>query len=252
MAPPARSNAYTNLDDFLSASLQKGEVMGSWGFSSNIDFTRMRSEESNVWFFEQVFNFLRAFFGVVMPDSLEIITYNATQQINRNKLDQMTFLDELMLIMKNLKEPIWSLRLNLSIVGFIRDDWDPDKPIRVRIQEPAHFIAWGGPDESGFQSFSISFRLFSAQEVRGQGVALWSVNQPLLEKALHKWEAQTGRQIDTVEGNSPDLSLSRHGFGQPAPTAPTAVRSRQAPAGPKTLPDEPLDDWIPDLDDLKM
>ncbi|MBI2344284.1 MAG: hypothetical protein HYV02_08145, partial [Deltaproteobacteria bacterium] len=201
MANPARSEAYTNLDNFLETSLKKGEVLGSWGISSNIDFTRMTSEENNVWFFEQVFNFLRAFFGVIMPDTLEIITHNANQQLTREKLDQMTFLDELMLIMKNLKEPIWSLRVNLSIVGFIRDDWDPDNPVRVRIQEPAHFIVWGGPDESGFQSFSVSYRLFSMQEVRGQGVALWSLNQPLLEKTLRKWEQQTGRRIDVVQGN---------------------------------------------------
>ncbi|MBI4366976.1 MAG: hypothetical protein HY543_09180, partial [Deltaproteobacteria bacterium] len=137
---------FTDLGDLHSAALTRGDVMGSWGFSSNIDFTRMSPEENNVWFFEQVFNFLRAFFGIVMPDSLELITYNASKQINRDKLDQMTFLDELMLIMKNLKEPLWVQRLNLSIVGFIRSDWNPDNPVRVRIQEPASFICWGGPD----------------------------------------------------------------------------------------------------------
>ena len=207
----------------------------------------MSVEENNVWFFEQVFNFLRAFFGIIMPDSMEIITYNATQQINRDNLDQMTFLDELMLIMKNLKEKIWSLRLNLSIVGFIRDDWDPEKPVRIRIQEPAHFICWGGPDETGFQSFSISFRLFSSQVIKDKGIALWSMNQPLLEKALRKWEEQTGHKIDVVQGNSPDLSLSSHGFDEAAPEHPTM-----------TVPSEMGDmeqigeeeDWIPDLDDL--
>lgn len=249
-----QSDAFTDLDDFLSTSLQQGEVMGSWGFSSHIDFTRMSSEETNVWFFEQVFNLLRAFFGVVMPDSLEIITYNASQQINRDNLDQMTFLDELMLILKNLKEPIWSLRLNLSIVGFIRDDWDPDNQIRVRIQEPAHFIIWGGPDENGFQSFSISYKLFSGQVLKkDQGVELWSVNQPLLERALRKWEQQTGKMIDTVEGNSPDLNLGQHGFNEPAPASPQGATSRgRSNAGPEVIDDEPLDDWIPDLDDLDL
>src|SRR3989338_7495908 len=147
------------LDDFLVDSTERGHVVGTWGFHSNVDFTRMRPEETNVWFFEQVFNFLRAFFGLVMPDSLEIITYNAKKQVNRDNLDQMTFLDELMLVLKNLDQPIWVVRLNLSIVGFIRTDWAPDRPMRVRIQEPASFIIWGGPDESGFQTFSISYKL---------------------------------------------------------------------------------------------
>ena len=50
---------------------------------------------------------------MVVPDSLEIITYNATRRIERKGLDQMTFLDEMMLILKGLKEPIWTCRLGL-------------------------------------------------------------------------------------------------------------------------------------------
>jgi hypothetical protein len=252
MPDPAQSNAFTDLDDFLETSLKKGEVLGSWGITSNIDFTKMSVEENNVWFFEQVFNFLRAFFGIVMPDSLEVITHNATQQLNREKLDQMTFLDELMLIMKNLKEPIWSLRLNLSIVGFIRADWDPDNPIRIRIQEPAHFIAWGGPDESGFQSFSVSFRLFSIQEVTGHGVSVWNMNQPLLERAIHKWEEQSGQRIDVVQGNSPDLALSKTGFKEPAPASPQGWEDFDFGDDSDVLDDDPDEDWIPDLEDLKF
>lgn len=246
---------YTGLDDFLDSSRERGEIVGSWGFSSNIDFTRMRPEESNVWFFEQVFNFLRAYFGVVMPDSLEITTYNSSQQVTRNNLDPMTFLDELMLVMKNLKEHIWTLKLGLSIVGFIRADWDPEKQIRVRIQEPANLMVWGGPDESGFQSFSITYNLFSSQVITGEGVSVWSVNQPMLGKALHKWEQQTGRTIDVVRGNSPELSLSRQGFDKPVPDdffadlEPPETRAARKPMRPA----EPTgDDLIPDLDDLLL
>jgi len=234
---------YTDLDDFLSASLAKNDVIGSWGFGSRIDFTKMGKEETNVWFFEQVFNFLRSFFGLVMPDSLEIITYNAAKQVNRENLDQMTFLDELMLIMKNLEQPIWVLRLNLSIVGFLRTDWAPDRPFRVRIQEPSSFIIWGGADESGFQSFSISYKLFSSQVIESEGVALWSMNQPLLERGLKKWEKQTGRRIEVVKGNSNDLPLYSHGFSKPAP--------RDVPHARKPRKEEPpANDFIPNLDDL--
>jgi hypothetical protein len=206
----------------------------------------MSKEETNVWFFEQVFNFLRSFFGIVMPDNLEIITYNATKQINKENLDQMTFLDELMLLIKNIEQPIWVVRLNLSIVGFLRTEWQPDRPLRVRIQEPANFIIWGGPDESGFQSFSISYKLFSSQVIEGEGIALWSMNQPLLEKALKKWEKQSGRRIEVVKGNSNDLPLYSHGFSKPAP--------RQAMARPPVQKKEapPAKDFIPDLEDLNF
>jgi hypothetical protein len=234
-------DVFTDLDDFLDHSLAKREVVGSWGFNSNLDFTKMSSEENNVWFFEQVFNFLRAFFGIVVPDNVEVITYNAAQQINRENLDQMTFLDELMLIMKNLKEPIWVIRLNLSIVGFLRTDWDPDNPVRLRIQEPASFIVWGGPDENGFQSFSVSYSLFSSQKIETEDVELWSMNQPLLEKALKKWEAQSGQRIEVVKGNSNELPLYQYGFKEPAPANITPEKPTE---------DEDLDDLIPDLDDL--
>ena len=234
-------DVFTDLDDFLDHSLAKKEVVGSWGYNSSLDFTQMSQEENNVWFFEQVFNFLRAFFGIVIPDSVEIITFNASQQINRDNLDQMTFLDELMLIMKNLKEPIWVIKLTLSIVGFLRTDWDPDNPIRLRIQEPASFIIWGGPDETGFQSFSISYALFSSQKIETEDVELWSMNQPLLEKALKKWELQSGHAIEVVKGNSDDLSLYQHGFKEPAPS--------NIPAD--DLSDD-LNDLIPDLDDLDI
>ncbi|MDO8643358.1 MAG: hypothetical protein Q7S00_00110, partial [bacterium] len=176
------------LDDFMAESTDKGHVVGSWGFNSNLNFARMKPQENNVWFFEQTFNFLRSFFGLVTPDSLELVTYNATQKINKKNLDQQTFLDHLMLQLKKLKEPLWTLRLNLTIIGFLRKGWDPSNPIRIHIQEPATFLVWGGPDETGFQTFSIGYTLFSSQMLDEAGTELWSMNQPLLEKALKKWE----------------------------------------------------------------
>lgn len=249
MSPAARPSFDTdlNLDDVHYRAARRGDAVGSWGFSSNIDFTRMSQEENNVWFFEQVFNFLRSFFGIVMPDSLELTTHNATQQITRGNLDQMTFLDEFMLILKNLKERIWTCKLKLSIVGFVRSDWDPDNPVRVRIQEPATFTVWGGPDEAGFQSFTVSAVLFSTRTMASAGgVELWSANQPLLEKALKKWERQTGRRIDVVRGNSRDLNLGRHGFQRPAP-----VGARPTPP-PEPEDTGPVEDFIPDLEDLNL
>lgn len=232
------------LDDFLSESTRQGQVMGSWGFDSAINFTQMNSEETNVWSFEQVFNFLRSFFGIVVPDSIEVTTYNASKQVTRTNLNQMTFLDELMLVLKNLSEPIWCLRLNLNIVGFLRTDWDPDKPVRLQIQEPANFIVWGGPDETGFQVFSISYRLFSETKLKGEHELLWSVNQPLLEKALKKWERQSKHIIEVVTSNSDELPLYRHGFSKPAPARPR----------PHPVPKEegPAIDHIPDLEDLLL
>lgn len=195
----------------------KKQVVGAWGFHSNRDFTRTSPEETNVWFFEQVFNFLRAFFGLVMPDNLEVITYNANKHIKKEGLDQQTFLDELMLIMKGLKEPIWTLRLNLNIVGFIRSHVDPDNPVRVQIQEPSSFIVWGGPDETGFQNFSISYNLFNESTLKGSDEMLWTVNQPLLEKALRKWEMQSGYMIQVVQSNAASRGgqAYRHGFRRP-------------------------------------
>jgi hypothetical protein len=201
-------------DDFLVDSAERGHVIGTWGFRSNIDFSRMRPEETNVWFFEQIFNFLRAFFGLVLPDSLEIVTYNATQRIEKKGLDQMTFLDELMLIMKKLKEPMWTARLNLNVIGFLRTSFDPENPIRIQIQEPTSFIVWGGPDETGFQNFSISYTLFSSVVLEGEHMELWSLNQPVLEKGLRKWEEQTGHMIEVVDatGGAP---VFRYGFKKP-------------------------------------
>ena len=202
------------LDDFLNDAKDRGHLVGTWGFHSNIDFTRMRAEETNVWFFEQIFNFLRAFFGMVLPDSLELITYNASQRFERKGLDQMTFLDDFMLLLKKVKEPLWTARLNLNVIGFLRTAHDPDKPVRLQIQEPTSFIVWGGPDETGFQNFSIGYNLFSTTNLGGEHMELWSMNQPLLEKALRKWEDQTGRMIEVVDSNA-GLPMQQYGFGQP-------------------------------------
>lgn len=242
--PTGKTDIPMGLDDFLTEHSKRNFVVGSWGFNAKLDFTKMSAEETNVWFFEQVFNFLRSFFGLLVPDNLEINLYNAKKQIIKEKLSQMTFLDELMLIMKGLTEPIWVLRLNMNIVGFLRTEWDPDKPIRIQIQEPAAFMVWGGPDEQGVQSFSISYRLFSEQKFEGEDTLIWSMNQPLLEKALKKWERQSRHKIDIVRSNSKDVSLYSHGFSKPAPTSP-----RPAPP-PKEKP--PKEDFIPDLDDLLL
>ena len=203
-----------NLDDFFAETSEKNQVVGAWGFSSNLNFTRMSSEETNVWFFEQAFNFLRSFFGLVAPDSMELITYEAKRHVEKKGLDQQTFLDELMLAMKGLKEPLWTLRLNLTILGFLRTAHDPDRPVRIHIQEPTTFIVWGGPDESGFQSFSIGYTLFSGLALEGEHDMLWSMNQPLLEKGLKKWEQQTGHAIEVVESNG-NLPVYRYGFKKP-------------------------------------
>ncbi len=199
------------LDDFLDEATDKGQIVGTWGFNSNLDFTNMSSEETNVWFFEQVFYFLRAFFGLVMPDSLEVITYNAVQHIEKKGMDQQTFLDELMLVMKKLKQPLWTLRVNLSLVGFLRTAHDPDNPVRLKIQEPTSFIVWGGPDETGFQNFSIAYSLFSQQILEGEHNKIWSMNHDLLEKALRRWEEQSGHRIDVVDSNG-NAPVSTHGF----------------------------------------
>ncbi len=245
-ANKARNNVTmpTGLDDFLDEKTIRGQVVGSWGFNPNVDFTRMSAEQSNVWFFEQIFNFLRSFFGLVVPDNLEITTTGAKKQVQKDNLNQMTFLDELMLVMKGLTEPIWCIRLNLNIVGFLRTEFDPDNPVRLHIQEPASFIVWGGPDETGFQTYSLGYRLFAEQKMEGENALLWSMNQPLLEKALKKWERQTRRRIDVVKGNSEDLPLYRHGFSKPAPARP---RPR-----PKPKDEGPVVDTLPDFDDLML
>lgn len=201
----------------MAEATAKKHLVGTWGFQSHKDFSKVSPEQNNIWFFEQVFNFLRSFFGLVMPDSMELITYNAAKHIKKQGLDQQTFLDELMLIMKGLKEPLWTLRVNLNIVGFIRSGHDPDNPIRVQIQEPSSFIVWGGPDETGFQNFSISYNLFNEGSLPGSNEMLWSVNQPLLEKALRKWEMQTGKRIEVVQSNAGVRGgkATRYGFQKP-------------------------------------
>ena len=235
----------TSLDDLLRESTRRNQVVGSFGFNSRLDFTKMSTEETNVWFFEQVFNFMRAFFGLVVPDHMEVIIYNGSKQVKKENLNPMTFLDELMLVMKNFNEPLWVIRLHLNIVGFLRTDWDPDNLIRLQIQEPANFVVWGGPDETGFQTFSISYALFSNQKIKGEDSLLWSINQPLFEKALKKWERQSGKRIEVVRGNSKDVSLYEHGFKAPAPTGAKPTIEEEQPA-------EPTEDEIPSLDDLDL
>ena len=239
-------NIPTSLDDLLDEVTIQGDVVGSWGFDPKLNFTRMGNEENNVWFFEQVFNFLRAFFGLVMPDSLELSTVNSKQQITRNNINYMTFLDELMLIMKTLKGPLWTLRLNLNLVGFFRSEADPEKQVRIQIQEPVSFLVWGGPDETGFQSFSITYKIFSEQKLEGENSLLWSINQPLLERALKKWERQSRRKIEIVQGNNRRLPLGRHGFTKPAPA--NLKPDRELPKKEEQPP--PKEDMVPDISDL--
>ncbi len=109
---------------------------------------------------------------------------------------------------------MWTARLNLNVIGFLRTAHDPENPIRVQIQEPTSLIIWGGPDETGFQNFSIGYTLFSTLKISGDHNSLWSMNQPLLEKALRKWEEQSGRMIEVMDTNG-NVPIQQYGFGQP-------------------------------------
>ena len=219
------------LDDYMGEMTAKQQVVGAWGFNARRDFSKVTPEETNVWFFEQVFNFLRSFFGTVLPDNMELITYNATKHIKKENLEQQTFLDELMLILKNLKEPLWTFRLNLNVIGFLRTHHDPDKLVRIQIQEPCSLIIWGGPDETGFQTFSITYTLFNSSQMEGTDEMIWSVNQPILEKALKKWEKQTGQALEVVEANSGRAPVFRHGFKRPATAQRVPVAAKRPGPG---------------------
>ncbi|MBU0506856.1 hypothetical protein KJ708_12775, partial [bacterium] len=133
-------------------------------------------------------------------------------------------------------EHIWTLRLNLNIVGFIRPQVDPDNMVRVQIQEPSSFIVWGGPDETGFQNFSISYQLFNESILTGSDEMLWTVNQPLLEKGLRKWEMQCGHIIEAVSSNAGPRGgqATRQGFKRPI-----SRRRRPAPRGAAPMPPPP-------------
>ena len=137
-------------------------------------------------FLSRFLTFYGLFFGLVVPDSLEIITYDASEHIQKSNLDQQTFLDELMLIMKNLRDPLWTLRLNLNIIGFLKTTHQSEMPTRLQIQEPCSFIAWGGPDETGFQNFSISYHLFSTVILEGEEQELWSLKPTGFRKGFAK------------------------------------------------------------------
>jgi hypothetical protein len=88
----------------------------------------------------------------------------------------------------------------------------------------------------------MGYKLFSEQKVEGEHSLLWSVNQPLFEKALKKWERQSRYMIDIIESNSDDLSLGRNGFSKPAP--------QRARPKPRPVDTGPVVDSIPDLDEL--
>lgn len=249
------------LDDFMAEKRDQGQVVGCWGFNSHLNFGRMKPEENNIWFFEQTFNFLRSFFGLVTPDNMELTTYNATQKIVRKNLDQQTFLDELMLVLKKLKEPLWTLRLNCTIIGSLRKGWDPDNPIRIHIQEPATLMIWGGPNETGFQTFSVGYTLFSDLKLdEKEGTEIWSMNQGRLEKALKKWEKQTGRRIEIVDstGGAPvqQYGFAKPGAKRPAPGAPPQRPPQSTPPQPRKAATAPKDvssflDQLGELDKKK-
>ena len=92
-------------------------------------------------------------------------------------------------------------------------------------------FAWGGPDETGFQNFSISYTLFNESVLEGRDEMVWSVNQPILEKALKKWERQTGQMIQLIDTNSTAAPVYRHGFRKPMRRRPMLKRRPVPPLG---------------------
>lgn len=101
--------------------------------------------------------------------------------------------------------PLDTLNIEVDLFVYVRTQESPERPIRAWVRLPRNeFIILGGPEnQQPYLRFETGYTLFRPlSKDYEDNSELYSLNQPLLENALRRWEQRFGAicEVDGIPG----------------------------------------------------
>ncbi|MBC6424754.1 MAG: hypothetical protein GDA38_27295 [Hormoscilla sp. SP12CHS1] len=189
---------------------------GAWDIAPACDFTSASPQEVNEWIATSLVDTLDAFshlvrlgkmeFGAIYRDDVDNVVLEWHQELTYD-----SYIKQAIAQIREFPAPIYSLDMEVDLFAYCRTYESPDWPVRGWVRVPTSFSISGGmaEDLEPYLSFSIEHTLFCRWSAKGfDNNVLHSLNQPLLEKALRRWEKRVGSLVE-FEGFS---GIYKYGF----------------------------------------
>ena len=181
----------------------KGDA-GNWYINLDIDLQNKSIQEINTWYKESVSKTISAF------DNLVRIWKICISPCNYKLLDKVFlkweleeshegYLEKAMATIENFPDTICTLEISIDLLVFVRSNESPDKPVYTWIRNFGGFSFCGGSIHGKpFIYLDMEHTLFCPSSFfkEKNNSELYSLNQPLLEDALKRWEDKFKAEIE--------------------------------------------------------
>lgn len=182
---------------------------GSWCIAPSFEFTSLSTQEVNAWFAISVVKTLDAFSELARPWRVDFNTIyrDDVEGVRLEWQPGESYQEYVEKVLKAIREypaPIYSVDIQVDLFSYFRTKTSPDLPVQAWVRLPSEFVIWGGPENpKPYLCFNVEHTLFrSLSKDSEDNKELYFLNQPLLEKALRRWEERVGsiRDVDGLSG----------------------------------------------------
>lgn len=183
---------------------------GSWCIAPCLDLSCFSTQEFNAWFattivktldaFSELARAWRVFFGTIYRDDVEGVKLEWELGDSHEN-----YIETVLKAIRDYPAPIFELALEVDLFVFVRTQESPKLPIRAWVRLPRNeiFIVGAAGGREPYLCFETGYTLFrSLSRDYEDNTQLYSLNQPLLENALRRWEEHFGSicEVDGIEG----------------------------------------------------
>ncbi|MCP2728753.1 hypothetical protein [Limnofasciculus baicalensis] len=199
---------------------------GCWGITPSINLTSICTPEVNEWYatsltktLDAFDNLVRAWLVKISPgarDDVEVIHLEWQE-----KESYQLYLEKVLNTIRTYPAPVYELSIDVDLFVYVRTEEYPSKPIQSWVRLPhSELVIWGGQAHPAdpFLYLEICHTLFGPGNKEYGPITgpypeeefeeplddneLQLLNQPLLEKALKRWEEYFGSitEVDGIPG----------------------------------------------------
>lgn len=189
----------------------RGDI-AAWYINLKLEFASLSTKEINSWYAETFAKILEALtsFARVWQVSFKSNTKSKTTETSlkwASGVEYRNYIEGIIETIQRFPDAIEQLEINFDLSVFVRTKDSPNKPIRAWVRSLANLTIRAGKEYEKYADpviyIDMDHTLFCPssmyEEDNGE---LYSLNQPLLEKALRCWEERIGtiNEFDGLEG----------------------------------------------------